>query len=204
MVLKFDVEELSKMTRIYRSNFINSLSGFKSVSLIGTANADGLPNLGVFSNIVHIGADPAVIGFINRPRIAAPHTIANIESTGSYTINHIHPLIVSAAHQTSAKYDEGISEFEQTGLTAEFKEGTHAPFVKESKVKYSLEYIETIAIQYNGTFLVIGKIKEIFIDDQLILDDGYLDLQKAESMTSLGLDGYYTVKEGIRFPYAKP
>ena len=72
--------------RLYRANFINCLSGFKSASLIGTVNAVGQPNLAVFSSIVHLGSDPALIGFINRPLAAAPHTINNIKATGVYTI----------------------------------------------------------------------------------------------------------------------
>lgn len=78
--------------RFYRANFINSLTGFKSVSLIGTITQNGRPNLGVFSSVVHIGSDPALVGYINRPIQAAPHTLANIQSIGAYTINHIHPF----------------------------------------------------------------------------------------------------------------
>jgi flavin reductase (DIM6/NTAB) family NADH-FMN oxidoreductase RutF len=83
-------EELNSYDRFYRANLINSLSGFKSASLIGTKNKDGISNLAIFSNIVHLGADPALIGFVNRPLEAAPHTLTNIETTGFYTINHIH------------------------------------------------------------------------------------------------------------------
>ena len=100
----FTINEIKEWDRFYRANFINSLQGFKPVSLLGTVNENGQPNLAIFSNIVHLGADPALIGFINRPVEAAPHTLHNIEVTGQYTINHIQPSFVAAAHQTSAKY----------------------------------------------------------------------------------------------------
>ena len=109
-------EEIAGWERFYRANVINSVTGFKSVSLIGTSNDNGQTNLGVFSSIVHIGSDPALVGYINRPRSAAPHTLANIESTGKYTINHIQPMFLHQAHQTSAKYPEDISEFEAVGF----------------------------------------------------------------------------------------
>mgnify|MGYP003865229197 CR=1 FL=1 len=112
----YTIAEIQGWSRIYRANFVNSLSGFKPVSLIATVSKTNQPNLAIFSNIVHLGADPALIGFINRPREAAPHTIRNIESTGFYTINHILPSFVDKAHQTSAKYDLGISEFEKVNL----------------------------------------------------------------------------------------
>ena len=102
-MLHFPINEIKKWDRFYRGNFINSLSGFKSVSLIGTVNNIGQPNLAVFSNIVHIGSDPALIGFINRPIEASPHTLSNIETTGFYSINHIQESFLQRAHQTSAK-----------------------------------------------------------------------------------------------------
>ncbi len=106
--------------RFYRANFINSLTGFKSVNLIGSVNQRTQTNLGIFSSIVHIGSDPALVGYINRPIQGAPHTLANIESMQVYTINHIDPSFLKEAHQTSAKYPEEVSEFEEVGLTPEF------------------------------------------------------------------------------------
>jgi hypothetical protein len=70
----FTIQEIKGWDRFYRGNFINSISGFKSVSLIGSVDRNHNANLAIFSNIVHLGADPALIGFINRPREASPHT----------------------------------------------------------------------------------------------------------------------------------
>ena len=127
----FSISNIESWERFYRANFINSLTGFKSVNLIGTVSEQGQMNLGIFSSIVHIGSNPPLVGYINRPVKAAPHTLDNINATGVYTINHIHPSFVQEAHQTSAKYEAGISEFEEVGLTPEFQENMAAPFVKE-------------------------------------------------------------------------
>jgi flavin reductase (DIM6/NTAB) family NADH-FMN oxidoreductase RutF len=190
--------------RFYRANFINSLTGFKSVSLIGTVDKNGQSNLGVFSSIVHIGSDPALVGYINRPRKAAPHTLANIESTGVYTINHIHPSYLANAHQTSAKYPEGVSEFNEVGLTMEFVENIISPFVKESRVKYALSLQEIIPINLNETFLVIGKVELVKVEDNIVTPDGFIDLHKAETVCSNGIDSYYLTQPAGRFTYAKP
>jgi flavin reductase (DIM6/NTAB) family NADH-FMN oxidoreductase RutF len=190
--------------RFYRANFINSLTGFKSVSLIGTINQEGQTNLAIFSSLVHLGSDPALIGFINRPVKAAPHTLANIQATGVYTINHIHPSFLELAHQSSAKYPEGVSEFDELGLTPEFHEGTHAPFVKESKIKYALTLEEIIPIQRNNTFLVIGKLQHVKMEENILLPDGFLELDRASSLCSNGTDAYYATKLIDRYEYAKP
>ena len=190
--------------RFYRANFINSLTGFKSLSLIGTVNSKGQTNLGVFSSIVHIGSDPALVGYINRPTKAAPHTLANIQATGVYTINHVHPTFLERAHQSSAKYPEQVSEFEEVGLTPEFLENMKAPFVKESRVKYALSLKEIIPITLNNTFLVIGEIQHVKLEDDILLEDGFLSLDKAASLCSNGIDGYYSTQLIDRYEYAKP
>jgi flavin reductase (DIM6/NTAB) family NADH-FMN oxidoreductase RutF len=190
--------------RFYRANFINSLTGFKSVSLIGTVNSSGQTNLGVFSSIVHIGSDPALVGYINRPVQAAPQTLSNIQATGIYTINHIHSSFLEQAHQSSARYPDHVSEFNEVGLTPEFIEQFQAPFVKESKVKYALELKEVIPIKLNDTFLVIGEIQHVKLEEDILLIDGFLSLEKAESLCSNGIDGYYSTQLISRYQYAKP
>ena len=200
----FSIDQIKLMDRFTRTNFINTLSGFKSVSLIGTINKVGQANLAIFSNLVHIGADPALIGFINRPTEAAPHTLANIQETEYYSVNHIHPGIYEKAHQTSAKYPEHISEFEAVGLTPLFRPGISAPFVEESKVQYVLKLEEVIPIKLNGTFLVVGSLQQAFIPEEIMDEDGYLSIEKANSLCSLGINGYYETKFLDKLPYAKP
>jgi len=200
----FPLSEIQSWERFYRGNFINGLSGFKSASLIATVNHDGISNLAIFSNIVHLGADPALIGFVNRPREAAPHTIRNIETTGEYSINLIPANLIEQAHQTSAKYGEGESEFKAVGLTEEWTGYSKAPFVLESPVKYCLEVQEIIPIKFNHTSFVIGAITAVFLDRQILAADGFPDLEKANIITSLGIDGYYGTERLARFSYAKP
>lgn len=204
-MLHFSLAQLQQQERFYRANLINSLSGFKPASLIGTQNQQGQTNLAIFSNMVHLGADPALIGFINRPRPAAPHTLANIEATGIYTINHVTNSFIEAAHQTSAKYAGNENEFDATGLTPEWHNNINAPFVKESPVQYALQVVEIIPIQHNQTFFVIGAVTDIFIKDtNLLQTDGFLQLEKAGIITSLGIDGYYNTAFIQRMEYAKP
>ncbi len=199
----FSQTDLQSWERFTRANFINSLSGFKSLSLIGTVNDKGVSNLAVFSNIIHLGADPALIGFINRPLSAAPHTIQNIRETGLYTVNLVTESIYKQAHQTSAKYPEGVSEFEMTGLTEEYREGCNAPFVAESPVQYVLKFEQVMPIELNGTFLVIGSLQEAYVPIEIQEEDGFLDLAKAGILTSLGTSGYYKTEKINTLPYAK-
>lgn len=201
----FSLSVIQSWERLYRVNFINSLSGYKSATLIGSINKTDQPNLAIFSNIVHIGADPALIGFINRPKAAAPHTIQNIEERGCYSMNHVHHMLIEKAHQTSAKYEAHESEFDATGLTIEYKQNIEAPFVLESQIQYCMQLEEIVPIKQNGTFLVIGSIKDVFIkNENIIQKDGFLSVEQAGSICSVGIDAYYQCSLINRFAYAKP
>jgi flavin reductase (DIM6/NTAB) family NADH-FMN oxidoreductase RutF len=194
--------EFQDWERNYRTNFVNSLTGFKSVGLIGTVNEDGITNLAIFSSLVHLGSNPALIGFINRPLTATSHTFKNIKTNGVYTINHIHDAIIDVAHKTGEKYPDGVSEFDEVGLTTQFIDGIQVPFVKESRVKYLLELKEIIPIQWNDTFLVIGGLEKVIIEDQIISEDGFLNINESKSVCSNGLDAYYQTELIKRIPRA--
>jgi len=200
----FNIDSLGQMERFYRANFINCLTGFKSPIMIGTVSPKGNHNLAIFNNIAHLGSDPALIGFVNRPRAAAPHTLSNIEATGIYTMNHVTTDMIEKAHQTSAKYPEGVSEFDETGLSPEFLENCAAPFVKESPVKFSLKLKEVIPIQFNQTFFVIGAIQHIYLDRDIVDAEGYLNLLQVDIIASLGNHEYFTLQKNRKLPYAKP
>lgn len=200
----FDPDTIAGWDRFYRANFLNCLSGFKSTHLIGTLSPDGYTNLGLFHNVVHLGAEPALIGYVNRPREAAPHTLENIERTGVYTMNSVQADMIKYAHQTSAKYPRHVSEFEAAGVSAYFRSGIPAPFVLESAVQYALRLVEIVPIRHNNTYLVIGKLLGAWVQEGLLADDGFLHLEKKNTVTSLGIDGYYLPGLIERYAYAKP
>jgi len=136
------LETILAMEKQRRVHFINSLGGFKSVSLVGTVDQSGNENLGIFSSIIHIGANPPLIALLFRPSPPERDTLRNILETGFYTINHINEKIFKQAHQTSARYDAAVSEFDVTDLKSEYKDGFFAPFVLKSNVQLGIEFKE--------------------------------------------------------------
>lgn len=188
----------------YRAMFINSLSGYKSVNLIGTKNDANESNLAVFSSVVHLGASPALVGFVMRPDTTERHTLANIKNEHCYTINMVDSTFWQAAHQCSASYQRDESEFEQTGLTEELLSHFQAPFVKESRLKYAVKLKEIVPITHNDTLFVIGEITDIYCDESVIQADGYIDIEKLDTVCVSGLDSYHQTDRLARLKYAKP
>ena len=186
-----------------RAHFINSLSGFKSANLIGTQDQQGNTNLAIVSSVVHLGANPPLVAMIMRPHTVPRHTFENIKQTGVYTINQVNQSIFKQAHQTSARYDKHESEFEHTGLTTEYLSGFTAPFVKESRLKYSVKLAEHQHLAINGTELLIGEIIDVYVDDNAVAEDGFIDLQALDTVAVTGLDSYHSTHKLARLPYAK-
>lgn len=203
-LIKISLAEINEMEKQQRVHFANSLGGFKSVGLIGTQNKSAQTNLAIIDSILHIGSNPPLFGIIFRPGVVPRHTLENILETGFYTINHINENIYKQAHQTSARYDREISEFEVTHLTPNFKNNFFAPFVGESHVQLAMEFKEKIELSINNTVLVIGEVKEVYFPEACLQNDGFLDIEKAASITCSGLDSYHKTTRIDRLSYAKP
>lgn len=197
-------ENISEFEKLYRTNLFNSLSGFKSANLIGTISKEGKTNLAIFSSVIHVGANPPLMGLLMRPVSVERHTYHKIKETGFFTINQIHKDIFKQAHQTSARYDKDVSEFDACGLTPEFTEIVKAPYVKESKIKIGLKFLEEHEIKSNRTIFIVGEIIEIIFPDEVIVKTGYVDIEKAETIVISGLDSYHETKRIARLSYAKP
>lgn len=186
-------------------NIINSIAGIKSANLIGTKSKAGRSNLAIFNSVVHIGSNPAMAGFIMRPiNEVQRHTYENILETGYYTINHVHTSFIEKAHYTAAKFEKELSEFEQCHLEESYLQDFYAPFVKESKVKLGLKYLESVPIKINNTTLVIGEIIHLIMPDEVLSEEGYIDLQKSGDAGVCGLNTYYQLTKLKSFPFARP
>ena len=199
----FSKNDINAMDRIYRLNLVNSCTGYKSANLIGSVSSKKIYNVAVFSSITHLGSDPAMLTFIVRPTTVPRDTYRNIIENKEFTVNHIHLNDIEEAHHPSAKYPSIISEFDMTKLEKEFIKGYNAPFVKTSKIKLGCKFLNQYEIKENNTLLMVAEINDIFADEAIIQDDGWLNLEIAKSVTVNGLDGYALPSLVDRFEYAK-
>ncbi len=197
-------EDLDNLEQRYRTALINSLAGFRQAVLVGTTSTDGYTNLAIFNSLIHLGANPALFGLINRPDSVQRDTLQNIIETKEYTLNYIRSEQYKKAHQTSARYDKQISEFEKVGFEPFYHPPCKAPFVKEAVVKIAMKLEDIIPIRLNGTILIAGSITQIDMEDSMLGTDGFVDLSKADVLLSQGLDAYFISKPIGRLPYAKP
>lgn len=202
--MQFSKKDIIELEKNFRTNFVNALSGFKSANLIGTISNHQKTNLAIFSSVIHVGANPPAMAILIRTATVERNTYSNIKENGYFTVNHIHKDFFRKAHQTSARYPRDVSEFDECGLTPEFSDTLPAPYVKESIIKIGLKCVEEHVIQFNQTVFIVGEILEVHLDKSLIQKDGYIDIEKAQTLTVSGLDSYHTTQRLTRLTYAKP
>jgi flavin reductase (DIM6/NTAB) family NADH-FMN oxidoreductase RutF len=202
MILKEN--DILQMDQRYRATLINSLAGFRQAVLVGTRSVNGCSNLAIFNSLIHLGASPALYGLISRPDTVRKDTLQNILDTKEYTLNYVQKFDFKKAHQTSAKYEACVSEFEKVGFTEAYLSDFLAPFVEEAVVKIGMKFEDQIDIQINGTILIVGSLQSIQLNQNILGNDGFVALGKENILVSCGLDGYYSTEFLGRLNYAKP
>ena len=198
---KSNIKDLEKVKRL---NIINSITGIKPGNLIGTISKEKITNLAIFSSVIHLGSNPALLGFILRPQERVRRdTYNNILENGSYSINHLPENLTINGHYTSAKFNEDQSEFDYCKFTEWYVDDFEAPFVKESNLNIGLKFQESVPVKANNTIMIIGSVEHIFVKDDAISKEGYIDLEKLKSTGIGGLNSYYSLKKINSYPYAR-
>ncbi len=200
----YSEKEIKEMPSRARAHFMNCVTGFKSSNLIGTISGDGITNLAIFSSVTHLGSNPPLLGFVLRPHTVMRNTFENLKETGFFTVNHVNADMIKPAHQTSAKYPGGVSEFGETGLTEEYKDGFQAPYVQESRIQIGCRFVNEYFLEENECRFVVGAMEQIYLSDDIISEDGFINLERAGTISATGLDGYALPKILDRFSYAQP
>jgi flavin reductase (DIM6/NTAB) family NADH-FMN oxidoreductase RutF len=201
MIINHD--DIEQMEQRYRGLFINSVLGAKPALLVGTSNISGNSNLAVMSSVFHIGANPPLVGLIIRPSESPRHTLNNILATGYYTLNHVLPQYIDAAHQTSARYPEDQCEFKAVGLSKKYHSDFAAPFVEQSTIALGLKLMEEHKLTINNTHMIIGEIRLVELPSTVLGDDGFVDIAANDSIAVTGLDSYARIQALKRLSYAK-
>ena len=202
-----DREGIEGLPQRYRARFVNSLSGFKSANLVGTATSRGVSACCMVSSVVHLGSNPALMGVVFRPPGEDAHNYRNLSQSGCFTLSHVTEAFYQQAHQTSARFAKGVSEFEAVGLTPHWHQTDGgrfpAPAVEESPVRMGLSVQEDLLLP-NGCRFVMGAVEWVDFDPRAQAEDGFLDLSETGTMCIGGLDAYHTAQRTSRLSYAKP
>ena len=109
----------ARLNRRYRRDLINRISGSRTVWLLTTRSLDGTANIGLFSQVVHVGANPPMMGILFRPKTDRHQSLENIEETQFFGLHAVTADRWQNAHATSFAFGASQSEFDECGWKEE-------------------------------------------------------------------------------------
>lgn len=67
-----------------------------------------------------------------------------------------------------------------------------------------MNYVEEYHVKSNNTILLIGEIKDLYIQDHLLQKDGFVNLSEGKIAAINGLHGYAIPALKVRLDYQRP
>ena len=158
------------------------------VLIVGTYDASGKPNVMTVAWGGICCSEPPCIAISLR---RATHTYGNIVEKKAFTVH-----ITTESYLTEADYfgivsGKKVDKFAATGLTPVKAEFVDAPYIKEFPLVFECELLHTIEIGLHTQF--IGVIVDVKIDEEMITDDGFPDIEKMKPVAfAPGIRDYYS------------
>ncbi len=171
----------------------------RPIGWISTIDLSGIVNLAPFSyfNAVsgvppHVMFSPGGLG----PEGKAKHSLLNAEATGEFVVNVVSRQLAEQMVQTSAAVTSDIDEFELAGLSKEPSKLVKPSRVAGAPIHLECIYWKTIEMpQTDGVpcNMVIGQVVGVHIADEIIDDDGFVDVLRFEPVARLGYRQYASI-----------
>ncbi|HAB90145.1 MAG TPA: hypothetical protein DCF84_06375 [Bacteroidetes bacterium] len=189
----FLADDLQAMPKRQRTEFVQGLSGIKSLFAIITSDGSTV-NIAPFNSIIHISSNPARIGYISRPDNNHRHTLQNIITHQSFSINSVREEDLEDVVNCSENLPSNYSEFEKKHIQPTALNNKSIPALRHADVQIFCEYEEHITIPSSQGILVIGRIQEVIIREPLYNDEhqeAWKDLALSQGIEHFYIKGKY-------------
>ncbi len=182
----------------------------RPIGWITTVSADGRPNAAPFSFFNALSYNPPFVMFSSggHPEDGeAKDTVVNIEATGEFVYNMATWDQRAQMNETSLIIDRNANELEAAGLEAVPASLVKPPRIAHSPVQFECKHHTTIILPGHTKAathnVVFGRVIAVHIDDQLINDEGILEIARAKPIARLGYKDYTVVDENTLFRMEK-
>ena len=176
------------------------------IGWLSTVSPDGVDNLAPYSQFTNLTFDPPyVLVSINRtPTGDRKDTAKNIEATGEFVYNIVPYALREQMNITAAPFPPEVDEFERAGLTKGDCELVKCRRVAESPINLECKYVQTLVLPGDcktGTVdVIIGKVVGVHIADEVLGEDGKIDMMKIKPLARMGYSDYTCVERVFEIP----
>ena len=161
----------------------------RPIAWVCSLDADGKVNLAPFSFFSGVTWSPPTLSFsvVNRQDGSRKDTILNIEETENFVVNMVTEEMGALMVETSVTMPRGIDEAKEAGIELIPSTAVKAPRVKDSPIAFECELDRIIQVGSgpHGANLVLGRIKVMHVNGDILESDKCIDWQRARILGRL-------------------
>ena len=170
----------------------------RPIAFVTSINEDGVVNAAPFSFFNIVSSNPPMLSVsVQRKAGEQKDTAHNITTNKQFVVHIVDEDIVNEVNKTAANLAAHESEIAQTSLTLVDSVRINVPAVKEAKVRFECELVEHLPLggdgEQAGCDLLIGRIVQYHIDEELRDDNGYINPHVLNAMSRLAGNDYATI-----------
>lgn len=171
----------------------------RPIGWISTVSPGGVANLAPYSQFQNLTFSPPYVMFAANQTGEGKRkdSVANAESTGDFVYNMATYDLREAVNLSAQELPPDVDEFEVAGVTKAPSVRVKAPRVAESPINLECVYHQTVRLPGRGPIgtvdIVIGRVVQIHIKDEVFLPDGHIDIVKIRPLARAGYYQYTTV-----------
>jgi len=193
-------------------NPFNSLVVPRPIGWISSVDNAGNVNLAPYSFFNGVAYRPPTVMFssgagqVEDDRMK--DSLRNIQETGEFVHNFTTWDTRDAMNQSSATTSKEVDEMEMAGLTPIPSTLVKPPRVAESPVHFECKLVQTVDLPNttgDDTYTVVfGEVIGVHIADELIMENGQIDIGKLHPIARMGYQDYSEVTAETVFTMERP
>jgi flavin reductase (DIM6/NTAB) family NADH-FMN oxidoreductase RutF len=160
--------DLPHLSADRRYKLLTALVIPRPIAWITSVSAEGVVNLAPYSFFNVLGNRPPVIAF--GPGERSPgmlkDTHRNIEATGEFVVNLVHPEAAEVMHKSAAAFPASVSEALALGLELTPSATIATPRLALARVALECRHHETVRIIDNH--IVLGLVQHLYVEDGIV------------------------------------
>ena len=173
----------------------------RPIGWITTLDTEGGINLAPYSQFNNLGYDPPYLMFSSGSQFGdgGPKDSArNAVLTGEFVCNMATWELRDQINTTAQMVPSDVDEAEMAGLEMVPSTLVKPPRVKASPVHLECRYHATLTLPGNSVdnivYLVVGEVLGVHISDDVITDEGKIDIVKCRPLARMGYFDYTSVE----------